>query len=232
MTKSNPFKYYKSSPEIIKLAIMLYVRYPLSLRQVEDILHHRGIDITHETIRYWWTKLGPAIMKELKKKRAHSPSNWRWHIDEVFVKINGELYYLWCAIDDEGTVLDCFATKRRDKKAAKKVLRKLVRSYGKPKQIVTDKLKSYRAGMRDLNMVDIHETQQYKNNQIENSHLHFRRREKMMNKFRLARSLQKFTAIQSVFQNHFYHQRHIEKRPHFKDLRQTSVNVWDELLIA
>ena len=192
----------------------------------------RGIDITHETIRYWWNKLGPIVARELKKKRAHSPSNWRWHIDEVFVKINGELYYLWRAIDHEGTVLDCFVTKRRDKKAAKKVLRKLIRSYGKPKEIVTDKLRSYRAGMRDLNMVDIHETQQYKNNQIENSHLHFRRREKTMNKFRLARSLQKFTAIQSTFQNHFNHQRHLEKRPHFKNLRDVSVNVWNEILVA
>tara|TARA_Y100001960_G_C14406303_1_gene695960 strand:- start:94 stop:420 length:327 start_codon:yes stop_codon:yes gene_type:complete len=108
----------------------------------------------------------------------------------------------------------------------------LIRSYGKPKEIITDKLGSYRAGMRDLNMVDIHEIQQYKNNQIENSHLHFRRREKMMNKFRLARSLQKFTAIQSSFQNHFNHQRHIEKREHFKDLRQTSVDVWNEILVA
>ena len=211
---------------------MLYVRYPLSLRNIEDILHERGINICHETIRYWWNKLGPIVARELKKKREHKPSNWRWHTDEVFVKINGKLHYLWRAIDHEGTVLDCYVTKRRDKKAAKKVLRKLVSKYGKPKEIVTDKLKSYRAGMRDLNMVDIHETQQYKNNQVENSHLHFRRREKMMNKFRLARSLQKFTAIQSVFQNHFNHQRHIEKRQYFKDLRQTSVDVWNELLIA
>tara|TARA_B100000686_G_scaffold352587_2_gene455108 strand:- start:2727 stop:3425 length:699 start_codon:yes stop_codon:yes gene_type:complete len=232
MAKINHFKYYKSSPEIIKLAIMYYVRYPLSLRNIEDILHERGINICHETIRYWWNKLGPIVARELKKKREHKPSNWRWHTDEVFVKINGKLHYLWRAIDHEGTVLDCYVTKRRDKKAAKKVLRKLVSKYGKPKEIVTDKLKSYRAGMRDLNMVDIHETQQYKNNQVENSHLHFRRREKMMNKFRLARSLQKFTAIQSVFQNHFNHQRHIEKRQYFKDLRQTSVDVWNELLIA
>jgi len=211
---------------------MYYVRYPLSLRQVEDILHERGIDITHETIRYWVEKLGPIVAQELKKKRAHSPSNWRWHIDEVFVKIKGELHYLWRVIDHEGTVLDCFVTKRRDKKSVRKVLRKLVRNHGRPKEITTDKLKSYRAAMRDLNMVDIHETRQYKNNQIENSHLHFRRREKMMNKFRLARSLQKFTAIQSTFQNHFNHQHHIEKRPHFKSLRNVSVNIWNEILVA
>lgn len=232
MSKIDPFKYYKSSPEIIKLATMYNIRYPLSLSQVEDILHERGIDITHETIQYWWTKLGPIVAKELKNKRPHSPSNWHWHIDEVFVKVSGKLHYLSRAVDHEETVLDCYITKRRNKKPAKKVLRKLVRQHGKPKEIVTDKLKSYRAGMRDLNMVDIHEKQQYKHNQIENSHLHFRRRGKMMNKFRLARSLQKFAAIQSTFQNHLNHQRHIEKRPHFKNLRNVSVNVWNEILVA
>ena len=101
-----------------------------------------------------------------------------------------------------------------------------------PKQIFTDKLKPYKAALRDLNTLEIHETQQYKNNQIENSHLHFRRREKMMNKFRLARSLEKFTAPQSTFQNHFNHQRHREKRPHFKNLRDASVNIWNEILVA
>ena len=120
MSKVNPFKYYKTSPEIIKLAVMYYVRYPLSLRQVEDILHERGIDVCHETIRYWWNKFGPIFSKEMKKKPFSSPSNWRWHIDEVFVKINGELHYLWRAVDQEGTILDCVVTKKRDKKAAKK----------------------------------------------------------------------------------------------------------------
>jgi len=117
MSKINHFKYYKTSPEIIKLAIMYYVRYPLSLRNVEDILHERGIDTCHETIRYWWNNLGPRLSKELKKKRRHAPSKWRWHIDEVFIKINGKLHYLWRAIDHEGTVLDCYVTKRRDQGA-------------------------------------------------------------------------------------------------------------------
>ncbi len=232
MSKINHFKYYKSSPEIIKLAIMYYIRYPLSLRNVEDILHERGIDICHETIRYWWNKLGPIVARELKKKRAHKPSNCRWHIDEVFVKINGKIHYLWRAIDHEGTVLDCCVTKRRNKCAALKVLRKLIKNHGKPKQIVTDKLPSYGAALRDLNMKYLQVTKQYKNNQVENSHLHFRRQEKIMNKFRLARSLQKFTAIQSQFQNHFNHQRHLETRMHFKNLRDVSVNIWNEILTA
>ena len=121
MSKRDPFKYYKTSPEIIKLAVMYYVRYPLSLRQVEDILHERGMDVCHETIRYWWDKFGPLFSKHIKNNSNYKVSNWRWHIDEVFVKINGKLHYLWRAVDQEGTVLDCYVTKRRNKKAALKV---------------------------------------------------------------------------------------------------------------
>ena len=106
MSKKDPFKYYKTSPEIIKLAVMYYIRYPLSLRQVEDILHERGIDICHETVRYWWNKFGTLFAKDLKAKSLNRPSNWRWHIDEVFVKINGETHYLWRAVDHEGTILE------------------------------------------------------------------------------------------------------------------------------
>ena len=124
MSKRDPFKYFKTSSEIIKLAVMYYIRYPLSLRQVEDILHERGIDVCHETIRYWWTKFGNIFAKDLKKKSINCHSNWRWHIDEVFVKINGKTHYLWRAADHEGTVLECYVTKRRNKKAALKVLKK------------------------------------------------------------------------------------------------------------
>lgn len=229
MSKINPFKYYKTSPEIIKLAVMYYIRYPLSLRQVEDILHERSIDICHETIRYWWNKFGPLFAKDMKKKKLHSDSNWRWHIDEVFVKINGETHYLWRAVDQEGTVLECCVTKRRNKKAALKVLKKLISRHDKPKEIVTDKLPSYKAALRDLNLSHLQETGRYKNNQAENSHLHFRRRERGMNKFRSMRSLQKFISIQSIFQNHFNHQRHLETRQNFKHLRQNSVNLWQKI---
>lgn len=232
MTKENPFKYYKTSPQIIKLAIMYYVRYPLSLRNVEDILYERGIDICHETVRYWWHKLGPIIAKDLKKKKQVMPSRWRWHIDEVFVKIDGKTHYLWRAVDHEGTVLESYVTKKRDKRAALKVLKKLMSRYGKPKEIVTDKLPSYKAALKELNLQHLQNTGQYQNNQAENSHLHFRRREKVMNKFRSMRSLQKFTAIQSKFQNHFNHERHNETRSTFKNLRQSSLNAWNKILVA
>jgi len=232
MNKKDPFKYYKTSPEIIKLAVMYYVRYPLSLRQVEDILHERGIDVCHETIRYWWNKFGTLFAKDLKKKASNSHSNWRWHIDEIFVKINGEMHCLWRAIDHEGTVLDCIVTKRRNKKAALKVLKKLMFRHGRPKEIVTDKLPSYGAALKELNMRHLQETGRYKNNQVENSHLHFRRREQGMNKFRSMRSLQKFTSIQSSFLNHFNHQRHLETRQNFKNLRQNSVEQWRGICAA
>ena len=211
---------------------MYYVRFPLSLRNVEDILHMRGIDISHETVRYWWNKLGPTVAKELKKKRAHAPSKWRWHLDEVFVKINGKIHYLWRAIDHEGTIIDCYVSKRRNRRAALDFLKKAVKFHTPPKEIVTDKLKSYKAALRVLNMDHLQETQRYKNNQIENSHLHFRRREKIMNRFRSMGSLQKFTAIQSQFQNHFNHERHNEKRQTFKNLRQSSLDAWNEIFVA
>jgi putative transposase len=232
MSKRNPFKYYKTSPEIIKLAVMYYIRYPLSLRQVEDILHERGIDICHETIRYWWNKFGTLFAKDMKKKAPHRASNWRWHIDEVFVKINGETHYLWRAVDHEGTILDCYVSKRRNKKAARKVLKRLVLRHGRPKEIVTDKLASYGAALRELNMRHLQNTERYKNNQVENSHLHFRRRERGMNKFRSMQSLQKFTSIQSSFLNHFNHQRHLENRESFKNLRQNSVEQWRGVCVA
>lgn len=231
MNKKNPFKYYKTSPEIIKLAVMYYIRYPLSLRQVEDILHERGIDVCHETIRYWWNKFGTLFSKEMKEKANHRASNWRWHIDEVFVKFNGETHYLWRAVDHEGTILDCYVTKRRNRKAALKVLKKLMSRHGKPKEIVTDKLPSYKAALRNIGAMNLQNTEQYKNNQVENSHLHFRRRERGMNKFRSMKSLQKFISIQSVFQNHFNHQRHLENRHNFKNLRQNSVDPWRTICV-
>lgn len=231
MSKQDPFKYYKTSPEIIKLAVMYYVRYPLSLRQVEDILYERGIDVCHETIRYWWNNFGHIFAKEMKKKSNMSHSNWRWHIDEVFVKINGEIHYLWRAVDHEGTILDCVVTKKRNRKAAKRVLKKLVKSYGKPQEIVTDKLKSYRAALKEFGLHHLQNTEQYKNNQVENSHLHFRRRERGINKFRLMKSLQKFVSIQSAFFNLFNHQRHLENRKIFKDLRQNSLDIWQNICV-
>ena len=124
---SNPFRYFKTSPEIIRLAVMMYVRFPLSLRQVEDLLHERGIEVSYETVRAWWNRFGPLFAAEIRKTRSASmriSPQWRWHLDEVFVRINGEIHYLWRAVDHEGEVLETFVTKKRDRKAALKFLKR------------------------------------------------------------------------------------------------------------
>jgi putative transposase len=170
MTIQNPFKYFKTSPEIICLAVMYYVRYPLSSRQVEDILHERGIDICHETVRFWVNRFGAKFAKEIRKNRVGHHSNWQWHLDEVFVKISGERFYLWRAVDHEGEVLECFITKRRNKAAANKFLIKTMRKHGAPKIITTDKLPSYGAAFREIGVADKQLCGGRSNNRCENSH--------------------------------------------------------------
>jgi transposase-like protein len=147
MTKRSPFKYFKTSPEIIRLAVMLYVQFPLSLRNVEDLLHERGIEVSHETVRFWWQRFGPMFASEIGKRRIAGlkSSRGQWHLDEVFVKVNGKRHYLWRAVDHEGEVLESFVTKMRDKKAALKFLRKAMRRHGRPEVVVTDRLRSYGA---------------------------------------------------------------------------------------
>jgi putative transposase len=144
MTKPCPFKYFRTSPEIIRLAVMMYVRFPLLLRNVEDLLHERGIEISHETVRFWWHRFGPMFASEIRKRRIEGmkSSHWRWHLDEMLVKINGDRHYLWRAVDHEGEVLENFVTKTRDKKAALKLLRKAMKKHGRADVLVTDKLRS------------------------------------------------------------------------------------------
>ncbi len=133
---------------------MYYVRYPLSFRQVEDILHERGIDICHETVRFWDEHFGSMFAREIRKNRAGHHSNWQWHLDEVFVKINGDRFYLWRAVGHEGEVLECYASKRRNKATAKKFFIKTMRKDGSPKIITTDKLPSYQAAFREIGVAD------------------------------------------------------------------------------
>ena len=232
MNQDNPFKYFKTSPEIIRLAVMYCVRYPLSYRQVEDILHERGIDICHESIRYWVERFGLKMAGKIRQKRHGFQSNWQWHMDEVFVKINGELHYLWRAIDHEGEVLECYVTKRRNKKAALSFLRKVIRKHGKPKSIVTDKLRSYGAALKDLGCSNLQDTTQYLNNLCESSHLPFRRKERSMQKFKKSITLQLFTSIQSQIYNHFNHQRHLQNRENYKLRRNESLREWRDLCVA
>ncbi len=178
MTRRSPFKYFKTSLEIIRLAVMLYVRFPPSLRNVEDLLHERGVDVSHETIRYWWHRFGPMFASEIRKRRIEGmrSGKWRWLLDETFAKINGEMHYLWRAVDHEGEVLESFVTKTRDRKAALEFLRKAMRKHCRPETIVTDKLRSYGAAPKELGAVSRQETGRSVNNRAENSHLPFRRR--------------------------------------------------------
>ena len=227
----NPFRYFKTSPEVIRLAVMMYVRFPLSLRQVEDLLHERGIDICHETVRLWWNRFGPMFAAEIRKRRARrrSYSQWRWHLDEVFVRINGRTQYLWRAVDHEGEVLEVFATKRRDRKAALKFLKRTMKRYGRPSVIVTDRLRSYRAALKIIGNEAGQETGRWHNNRAENSHQPFRRRERAMAKFRSAKSLQKFASIHSAIHNHFNQERHLYIRENFKLNRAAAVAEWRRL---
>ena len=212
----NPFRYFNSSPEVIRLTVMIYIRYPLSLRQVEDLLFERGIDICYETVRFWWNRFGPMFVAEFRKRRVRhrSSSNWRWHLDEVFVRINGKMHYLWRAVDHEGEVLEVFATERRDRRAALKFLKRAMKRYGRPGTIVTDRLRSYGRWL---------------NNRAENSHQPFRRREGAMAKFRGIRTLQKFAAVQASIQNHFHQDRHLNRRNIFKQKRSVALAEWRQL---
>ena len=229
----NPFRYFKTSPEVIRLAVMMYVRFPLSLRQVEDLLHERGIDVSYETVRYWWNRCGPTFAAEIKKKRSaqmRTRTQWRWHLDEVFVRINGETHYLWRAIDHEGEVLEAFVTKRRDRKAALTFLRKAMKRYGRPETIVTDKLRSYRADMKESGNEARQETGRWLNNRAENSHQPFRRREWAMLKFRSSKSLQKFASIHASVHNHFNQDRHLNSRKTFKLNRVAALAEWRQIV--
>ncbi len=234
MTKPSPFKWFKTSPEIIRLAVMLYVRFPLSLRNVEDILHERGVDVSQETIRYWWHRFGPMFAAEIRKRRIQGmkSSRWRWHVDEMFVKINGETHYLWRAVDHEGEVLESVVTKTRDKKAALKFLRKAMKRHGRADVLVTDKLRSYGAAMKELGVADRQETGRWLNNRAENSHLAFRRRERVMLRFRRVRSLQKFAAIHASVLNHFNQARSLSSRSLFKANRTAALAEWRDLCAA
>jgi putative transposase len=227
----NPFCYFNCFSGVIRLTVMMYVRYPLSLRQVEDLLHERGLDICHETVRFWWNRFGPMFAAEIRRRRVHSRSysNWRWHLDEVFVRINGETHYLWRAVDHEGEVLEVFATKRRDRRAALQFLKRVMKRYGQPRVIVTDRLRSYRAAMNVIGNAGDQECGRWLNNRGENSHQPFRRREGAMSKFRDVKTLQKFAAVQASTFNHFNLDRHLNSRSVFKKNRSAALADWRQL---
>ena len=197
----------------------MYVRFPLSLRNVEDLLFERGIDLSHETIRFWWNRFGPMFASEVRQRRVsymRGFRHWRWHLDEVFVKINGETHYLWRAVDHEGEILESYVTKTRDKAAALAFMKKALKRHGAPERITTDGLRSYRAAMKELGNAERQEIGRHANNRAENSHLPLRRRERAMLRFRQMKTLQKFASVHANVHNHFNHERHLVDRQTYK----------------
>ena len=231
--RANPFRYFNSSAEVIRLAVMLYVKYPLSLRNVEDLLAERGIDISYETVRVWWNRFGPLFAGDIRRQRVSRMRGfrqWQWHLDEMYVKVNGEMRYLWRAVDHEGEILESFVTKERDKAAALRFMRKALKRHGRPETITTDGLRSYRAAMTLLGNADRQEIGRWANNRVENSHLPFRRRERAMLRFRQMKTLQKFASVHANVHNHFNAERHLIDRPTYKTLRSAALAEWQSLI--
>jgi putative transposase len=188
------FARHQFPPEIIRHAVWLYVRFTLSYRDVEDLLAERGLDVTYETVRRWVLKFGPLFARELRRQRPRPTS--RWHLDEMAVTIAGQQFWLWRAVDDEGEILDLLVQRRRDKAAAVKLMRKLLKKQGfAPDVLVTDKLRSYGAAKAEIGLSARHERGLRKNNRAENSHQPTRRRERKMQRFKSPGSAQRFLCV-------------------------------------
>ena len=205
------------------------VRFSLSLRNVEDLLFERGIDICHETVRHWWNRFGPMFAGDIRRQRVSRMRgfrHWRWHLDEMYVKLNGEMVYLWRAVDQEGEILEGYITKTRDKDAAPRFMKKTLKRHGSPEAITTDGLRSYRAAMNELGNAEKQEVGRWANNRVENSHLPFRRRERAMLRFRRMKSLQKFASVHANVHNHFNLERHLVDRQTVKERRSAALAEW------
>ena len=186
-------------------------------------------------MRYWWNRFGPMFAAEIRRKRVEAMRacrQWQWHLDEVYVKINGVTHYLWRAVDHEGEVLESFVTKTRDRKAALKFLKRSMKRHGRPETIVTDRLRSYGAALKDLGRGDDREMGRWLNNRVENSHLPFRRREREMLRFRRMRTLQKFASVHASVHNHFPTERRLQDRNTYKQTRAAALTEWRGLLAA
>ena len=219
------YKRHRFPPEIIQRAVWLNFRFTLSFRDVEDLLAERSLEVSYESIRAWVLKFGAQYARRIVRGRPRP--NCRWHLDEVFISINGKRLFLWRAVDDEGEVLDVLVQSRRNKTAALKLMRKLLKKQGYlPRTIVTDKLPSYSAALRDLGLSKLHMFGRRKNNRAENSHQPVRRRERKMQRFKSAGSAQRFLSVHSSIYNLFNIQRHLISRNTLRQFRATASEEW------
>jgi transposase-like protein len=219
------YRRHRFPPVVIQHAVWLYLRFTLSYRDIEDLLAERGLDISYETVRSWVLKFGPVIARRLQRCRSR-PSD-RWHLDEMVVRIANKRMYLWRAVDHEGEVLDMLVQRRRDRRAASRLMRKLLKKQGfAPKLLVTDKLRSYGSAFRQLKLICPHEQGLRKNNRAENSHQPVRRRERKMQRFKSARSAQRFLSMHAAVHNTFNLQRHLVSRSTLRIFRAEAASAW------
>jgi putative transposase len=201
-TSSIRYKRHRFPPQIIAHTVWLYFRFPLSLRLVEELLLERGIVVSYETIRRWGKKFGPDYARRLRRKKPSG--NDVWYLDEVVITIAGRKHWLWRAIDQDGQVLDEIVQNRRDTKAAKRLLTRLLKKQGiAPKRMITDKLRSYGAARQQVMPHVEHRSHKGLNNRAENSHVPLRKRERMMQGFRSPGGLQRFISVFSAVRNLF-----------------------------
>ena len=224
--KTSMYARHRFHPDIIKRAVWFYFRFNLSFRDVEELMIERGVDVSYETIRRWVDKFGSTYAKRIRSRSA-GPSPV-WHLDEVYTKINGRMVYLWRAVDDEGMLLDVVVQRRRNTKAATRLLRKLLRNQGiKPTRIVTDRLGSYKVALKLLGLKHLQDVGGRKNNRAECSHVPIRRRERKAQKFRSVRNAQKLLSAHGQIYNLFNHRRHLISRNTLRKFRAKAQIEWN-----
>jgi putative transposase len=226
-TKANCYHGYRFPPEIIGHGVWLYHRFCLSFRDVEELLAKRGIIVSYETIRQWCRKFGPEYARKLKRRQDRLGDIW--HLDELFVNIQGTRHYLWRAVDQDGDVIDILVQQHRNACAAKRFFRKLLKGQGRePWRLVTDKLRSYAPAHRSVMPSVAHDTRRYANNRAEVSHQPTRQRERLMRRFKSAGQAQRFLRVHGVVQNLFRLGRHHLRSANYRQLRSRSFQVWLE----
>jgi putative transposase len=226
----NPsYKGVRFPQEIIAHAVWLYFRCSLSLRDVEELLFARGIDVTYETIRQWCRRFGQTYANQLRRRRLH-PGD-KWHLDEVLLKIGGHRHYLWRAVDQDGNVLDILVQSRRNTAAAKRCFRKLLKGCRYvPRAIITDTLGSYGAAKRECLPSVEHRQNRYLNNRAENSHQPTRKRERVKQRFKSPGHAQRFLCAFGPIREHFCSRRHRLKAREYRAERQQRFRVWNEII--
>ncbi|MGC1443818.1 MAG: IS6 family transposase [Burkholderiaceae bacterium] len=228
MKQANRYHGHRFPPEVISTAVWLYHRFSLSFRDVEELLAQRGVTVSYESIRRWCLKFGPMYQRTLK--RRESKGSDRWHVDEVFIKVNGEQFYLWRAVDQDGDVLDILVQRRRNRVAAERFFRKVLERQGRaPRVVVTDRLKSYPSAVNNVLPGSRHDTRCYANNRSENSHQATRRKERQIQRFKSAEQAQCFLSLHARVNNLFRYGRHLVRAENHRLLRNRAFSTWSEI---